>query len=302
MSLNPQPDEILICIGKSSDNTEALVWNFVGKISTPVEIYYDRDGIGTGYAMNILTSAAKGDIILWIDADMYLPTNWVELVRKLFAEYNLKWLLGKPYEILPEVLPSLTDYQVDIDKLNFEFGRNPTGGLTAFSRREMIELGNFDSFFVRGQDLDATLRFMSAKDVGGTCRSVIHAGLEGGSNFKKVLTRQTFWKFFYKYGLKYCLIDKHHSLAASLRTVFVLSLIGAIVFSFFNITVVIALLFINFLSIASLAVGVHLTYGRISENLLLLQLVGSFGEFYQLFSVIFKKDKLKFGYGAKWLK
>jgi len=74
-----KPKEVLICDGGSTDKTLEILKDYPVKIvATNVK--------GVGSARNVLTSAASGKIIAWIDSDVVIPTNWLEVREKIHRE------------------------------------------------------------------------------------------------------------------------------------------------------------------------------------------------------------------------
>ena len=294
--LDPQPDEILICVGKSRDKTEDIVLRFQKESSTPVRVFYDREGNGTGYAMNLMVPEATNELIIWIGSDHILPSNFISFVCVLFEKHGLSWLQGVPIEIDPKDIKNIVAKKIDMNHAWFKRLKgkwSPIGSLEAFNKSDVLKVGNFDPYFSRSQDTDILVRLTSSDVVGGVSLGTVHAGLLGKINFKKALINQTFWKLFYKYGWKYCIINKHHFFGMSLRMAFITSL-GMLLLSFFinnfHLTPLSSLillpLFIS--SFLGLVTGIIISYRRININLILIQIVGSVGEFYQLIKIIFK--------------
>jgi glycosyltransferase involved in cell wall biosynthesis len=288
-TLDPQPSEILICIGESRDETEGMVLQFQRESPTPVRVFYDHEGLGTGYAMSLMVPEAANELIVWIGSDHVLPSNFIGFVDELFSKHGLSWLQGVPIEVNPKILKDVTASKIEVNHTWFEGleGRwEPSGGLMAFRRSAALKVGGFDPAFRRSQDTDLLMRLVSAGFGGGVTRGTIHGGVTGWINFRKVVANQTFWRLFRKYGWRYCLVDKHRFTGTVLRMGFSTSLIGFSLGVAFNMFYLKIFFFpLSLLSLLSLISGVAITYKRFSFNLLMLQLVGSFGELYQLINV-----------------
>jgi len=301
-----QPDEYVVCIGKSEDKTEELILDFQKKCSVPVRLCYDREGIGTGYAMSLSLSKAKGDIILWASSDGIKSKHWVERMMGFFvSNENLSYLCNsgtpenpsKISEVDPEKIPASTE-------LKYTNGADPLSGIIAFRRKDAIEVGGFDPLFTRGQDFDLVIRLSQAGKIGADCGSEgYHFGIYGMRNTTKALKTGTFFRFFYKYGWRYCLLCKHHFFGVLLRTGFLFSII-MILLSLAIGSIPSATLFglTLALSIFGLCYGVIVSHGKLSLNLLVFQFLESIGEYKQLWILIKNKNKPEFGYGKKWLK
>jgi glycosyltransferase involved in cell wall biosynthesis len=293
------PDEILVCIGKCTDNTEHVVLELQKKSPVPFKILYDRDGIGTGYAVNILTTEAKGEVILWIDADHIKPKDWVKQILIYFEQdKDLTYLRERGEENSSSVMSYFKVPEIEYKhsiKYDTKYLISPAG-MMAFRRKAVLDVGNFDPFFARGQDLDMTVRLLHNNDKGGECTPYgHHFGINGKKNFWKPLKTPTFFKFLYKYGLKYCLVDKYGFLALGIRTIFLLSIVALLLG---QIYLSIAGFFIFFLGFY---IGFKTANRKFTFNILYVQMLNSIGEYYQLYKLLTNKNRPALGYGSKWM-
>ena len=305
LNLSTQPDEYVICIGKSEDNTEQLILDFQKQSKIPVNICYDNLGIGTGYAMNQLVSKATGDIILWANSDGIKSTEWVSRIITFFnSDKNISYLCNSGILENPNKMSTINLNDLPSSTtLKYISGIDPISGIIAFKKSDAISAGNFDSFFTRGQDFDMVIRLSQSGKIGADCGiQGYHFGVYGGRNLRKGLKTGTFFKFLYKYGYRYCLINPHHFGGIILRTGFLFSTI------MFLLTLLIksnlAILFGLTLSISllGLSFGLIISHKKFTFNLLLFQLIESIGEFYQLYLFMNNPDKQEIGYGKKWLR
>jgi glycosyltransferase involved in cell wall biosynthesis len=297
-----QPDEYVICIGKSEDRTEELIMDFKRKSPVPVELCYDREGIGTGYAMGQLLAKAKGDIILWANSDGIKSKYWVKRSIGFFdTNPDISYLtnsgvLENPNKILtadPETIP----VQLNIKRYD---GVSPLLGIIAFRKQAVVDVGGFDPLFTRGQDLDAVVRMSLAGKKGADCGlQGYHFGVYGTNNLKKTFKSGTFFKFLYKFGWKYCIINPHHLLGTLFRSIFLFSLIFTIITLLFNFIISLFFIKIMLLSLLCLSIGIIISHSTINMNLLIFQMLESIGEYYQLYLFIRIKEKPSIGYGLK---
>jgi len=307
LSQTRQPDEILICIGKCTDNTEKIVLDFQKRCPVPTVILYDREGIGTGYAMKILTERAMGDVVLWIDADHIKPKDWVYQIVKYFEDDpDLVYLRERGEENSSSSMsyfkPPETEYirSITYDTKHYI---SPSG-MMAFKRDNVINVGNFDPLFVRGQDLDMTVRLIFSNSKGGVCTPYgHHFGVNGQKNMWKPLKTPTFFKFIYKYGWRYCFIDRYGFFALLLRSTFIFSTLS-LIFSIILKNPPIFLLSILglFTFITGFFLGFKIEKRKLTFNILLVQILSGVGEYYQIYCLLTKEDKPRLGYGVKWIK
>jgi len=301
------PDEILICIGPSTDRTEELVLEFQKKSKVPVRVFYDREGIGTGYAINLITENAKGDLVLWIDSDGIKPHSWVKRISNYFEkDKDLIYLRERGKEIDSANISKFhtEDYTYTPHITYDNEGKIITAaGLMAFRRDQVLKLDNFDPLFSRGQDLDMTIKLFSSDYKGGECTSQgYHFGVYGLNNIKKCFKHGTFFKLLYKYGWRYCFVYPQHFAGVLLRTTFLLSTIFLLISLFYGYTQV-SLIFggLILLTQIGIALGLYISFGRLNINQFVIQILDSIGEFYQLWCLMRIKNKPPMGYGKKYI-
>ena len=300
-----QPDEYVICIGKSEDKTEELILEFQKQSKVPVKLCYDREGIGTGYALSQLVSNASGDVLLWASSDGVKSKHWVERMEKFFSNNpDISYLcnsgISKPPSQIANLNPEDVPFTGKLIPIN---GADSLAGIIAFRRKDVIDVGGFDPLFKRGQDFDAVIRLVLSGKRGANCGPQgYHFGIRGKQNLKKGLMTGTFHKFLYKYGWRYCLIVPHHFIGAVLRTAFLLSLIMLLITLPFSLILATISGSILLLSILGLCAGIIISHKTLSLNLLVFQFIESIGEFYQLYLFMKIKNKPPMGYGLKWKK
>lgn len=301
-----QPEEILICVGKSEDRTEEIVLEFQKNSRVPVKVFYDNDGLGTGYAMNLLVSNTKTDILLWGSSDVIKPKDWIYNILKFYTDNpDLVYLTSNEKELNSKDIKEYLTKKDEEYTGNFLYNNGgivTIYGLSSFRRKNVLGVGNFDPFFNRGQDLDMTIRLAlsGARGGGETEPMGVHFGVHGTKNLNKVFKHGTYFKFLYKYGLKYISLIPHHTFAVLIRSVFLFSLISLLISYILSIQTILSLSIFTFiLSLISILFGLYITHHRITLNLLLLQFFDSIGEYYQLYLLIKEKNKKEMGYGNR---
>lgn len=297
-----QPDEYVICIGKSEDRTEELIIDFKSKSPVPVELCYDRDGIGTGYAMGLLLEKAKGDIILWSNSDGIKSKFWVQRLKRHFEENpDIDFLSNSGVLENPSKMEDADPEQIPVTENIIKYkGVLPLSGIIAFRRQAVVDVGGFDPLFKRGQDFDAVVRMTFAGKHGADCGlQGYHYGVFGANNLKKALISGTFFRFFYKFGWKYCFLNPHHFFGFLLRSGFLFSLLLILIMLPINIRLSMLFSITLLFSIVGLIMGIVVSHKKLSLNLLVFQMLESIGEYYQLY-IFLKTEKPPFGYGLKW--
>lgn len=310
-----QPDEYLFCISPSKDKTYELIAQFKHKMesvykSLKVQIIEDSDDLGTGYARKVLTDEAKGKYISWVDADFILPRNWIESLLYLEDKHSFDGLEGEICEITSEEADELKtkgelDFEIDVTSyglVDIKWQGRYGMGRHLLKREHIIQVGNFDSFFTRGQTHDLTYRLSANNTKRFRCKGLkfYHTGLLKGYKKKgfiqNVLNRSTYLKFFYKYGLNILTMDKEHTLLFIYRVglvgLFLLSIIFYKLWIFPLLTM---------LGVLGLFIGVSSRYG-FKVNLFFIQIGKCIGELTTIYDIIVYKNRQPFGYGKKYLK
>jgi len=303
-----QPSEYIVCIGPSSDSTEELIREFVDQTTVPIKIIYDKAGIGTGYARKTIIENCSQEYVIWADSDFIFPPNWVEILIEILKRDKFDYLEYPTDENIitqdkateMNRTAKLPD-SIDLSSLK----RKPTQpfSILVLRREAAIEVGNYDPYFVRGQGLDLTIRLNvhSYKGIGYRGMNVHH--IWEGRTFRKSLSRATYFRFLYKYGLDYALLGgKHteHSIAFFLRSCVVLSFPLLSLFLIMGLQATIPLLML--LGGYGVLIGGLITGRRFSLISCINQFVKCFGEYCLLYKILTDKNKPKRGYGKKFLK
>jgi glycosyltransferase involved in cell wall biosynthesis len=302
-----QPDEYVICIGKSQDRTEEIVKEFVKNIGVPVKIIYDNEGIGTGYARKNIIEVASQEYLYWVDSDVILPKNIIETVYFLINTYKFDILNVTPdfksRQITMKRAKEMYEkneipQDINISQINIKT-TNPKN-IHIFKRSIILEAGNYDPFFTRGQDedLDVRLKFMNIKSIMTDKFFYLHSGVL--DQYSKMLISQVYLKFLYKYGFRFAFFGGDHtelSIAFFIRTLILVSMVSTVINFLVGYSVLLPLfIFISLLSL--LFIGVTLRYG-FRPKLYVMQFFKCFGEYYVLYMFFKYKNLEEFGYGWK---
>lgn len=294
------PEEILICIGKSQDTTEEIIREFNQKFhsnSKYPRIFYDSEGLGTGYAMNLLVQKATQDWLLWVASDEILDPNYI---------YRCKEIIEKNYEyaaILAPVLENRTPK--NDDPLHIDITRDSLTpqiqSKKLLNRTIVTAVGNFDPLFKRGQDLDIILRIRDKGYLLGYNPTLAfrHEGYNGRINYKKATQSPTFIQFFWKYGLNLYKKEPPIINGTFLRILFFISSILAPVFTMLNHAYLSIFFQATLLSsIFFIIMGIYKTYGSLTLTRFIFQVIQSFSEIPSIITFLLKKEKPPFKYGV----
>ena len=126
-------------------------------------------------------------------------------------------------------------------------------------------------------------------------------GLVG--QYSKMFDRSQFFRFVYKYGFGYPLLDYgciEHTAAFVLRSGVLFSSLSTLVCLLSNVSVVFSL-FCLFLFSFILALGLTMKHG-FKPSLYIIQLGKCPGEYYRLYKIMRLKNRKGFGYGKESLK
>ena len=86
--------DIIVCDGGSTDNTVKLAQKYAKVLRSPIRGKVDQ--------LNFATKHAKGDILLFLDADTMLPHNYFQRIFELFENESNLWACGAKFKYWPE--------------------------------------------------------------------------------------------------------------------------------------------------------------------------------------------------------
>ncbi len=237
----PKKDlEVLFVDGMSSDQTREIVQAYTQQYTFLKLI--DNPRTTVPYAMNIGIEAAKGDIIIRLDAHAVYPTDYFsKLVEGLHRHHADN--VGAQCRTLP-VNQSATAIAI-AEALTSSFGvgnsmfrigitediETDTVPFGCFRREVFEKVGLYDTELIRNQDDELNARIINH---GG--KIVLLAGLEFDYYARDSYAK--LYKMYYQYGLYKPLVNKKLGCPATMRQfippIFVVGLIcGAILSIFF---------------------------------------------------------------------
>lgn len=227
-----EPFEILIADGHSRDDTLKVAQQF-----QKVKIIGFAKGVGK--ARRMLTEHASGGIIAWVDADVLLPSNWLESHLQLHsANKHVLMLSGKwPGQTIPPD-GDITDISCEPTPLR------EGGTLTQMActmKKGIFSLVNYDRRFRVAEDWDFTT---SADRIGirsfssdGLLMFHIRRPVSRKFRVRFALYSGNYVVFLKKYGLWYIKYDPRRLVSFVVRIAMLYALPLAIILSPFTLLV-----------------------------------------------------------------
>jgi len=149
-----KPKEVLICDGNSTDKTLEILKEY------PVKIVA-TDVKGVGSARNVLASAASGKKIAWIDSDVAIPVNWLELREKIHRERpeidclsNLTGFMDIKEAIEKSKIP------ISLEKIVLNPSKEISQAALTVKRDVIQRAGGYDPLFEWGEEWDLRIRLL----------------------------------------------------------------------------------------------------------------------------------------------
>jgi len=158
--------EIIVIDNNSTDHTLSVARTF--QLANPDTIkIYERNDIQSSYAArNLGVKKAKGEIISFVDADMWVPEDWLKSVVRTITTTNARYM-GTSVELVMPNQPTFCDrynYHTGFPVKTYleKFNWTPTCCLTV-EATVFDEVGLFDERLVSGGDLEFGKRVAEAE-------------------------------------------------------------------------------------------------------------------------------------------
>jgi len=156
--------EVIFVDDGSEDETLSIIREYASKMDMRVKIFHHK-WRGLGYSRNVVVQNASGEYIIWVDGDMILPKDHVQLQVK-FMDENPKVGIGKAkYAIFSKenVVALLEDVPFIILGLqNYPQALKLAGtGGSIYRTNAVRQVGSFDDRLTGvGEDIDVAYRIM----------------------------------------------------------------------------------------------------------------------------------------------
>jgi glycosyltransferase involved in cell wall biosynthesis len=155
--------EIIIVDNNSTDKTAVIIKSFS-------EVIYTRETIqGRSYTRNHGAKISKGNILVFIDADVFLDSQWLKFLAVKFKKKSIGGGQGRVIPTNNDGQASLNNFRIRqqneaTDKTNIilrlKYFESPmVNSAACIYRKEAFELvGGFDVFLERHEDIDLAKR------------------------------------------------------------------------------------------------------------------------------------------------
>lgn len=160
LKCEPAPDEIILVDDGSTDHSHSAVETL------PVKLIR-CEHLGRATALNRGISQAKGELLLFTDADCIVPVDWVE---KILDKLNPEEFSGIGGNLMPshftpvetaKVLRYVHEFETDYI-LSGNYSRFCLNGNNmAILKKAVVSVGGFDETFFHGADADLTRRLLN---------------------------------------------------------------------------------------------------------------------------------------------
>jgi chlorobactene glucosyltransferase len=173
-----KPFEIIVLDDNSDDKTYEIANSYKSQLDNLKVIKgepLEKDWIGKNWACYQLAQASKGDILLFIDADVELSKNAIESVIFNYQKYGVALLSINPTQITKSFGEKLTIPLINIVllgflpliliyKLKFKYLTTVNGQVIAFDRCKYFELGGHKAIYNKNvEDIELSYLYKSKK-------------------------------------------------------------------------------------------------------------------------------------------
>jgi glycosyltransferase involved in cell wall biosynthesis len=142
--------ELIVVIRPAGDRTEELASKYADKLII-------QNGRGLGAARNLGASSAKGEILIFIDADTVITPSFMETLDKIFEDNNVISVVPKFYVYDGSGRGAFSQTFLSILSRIINQFKFLLYGMTAVIRKDAFQdLGGFRNVF--GEDIDLALR------------------------------------------------------------------------------------------------------------------------------------------------
>ncbi|MEM2292358.1 MAG: glycosyltransferase [Nitrososphaeria archaeon] len=153
--------EVIFVDDGSTDDTLFIMKYYASKMDMNVKVFYHK-WKGLGYTRNVVVNNANGDYILWVDADLILPFNYITKMIEFMERNNRVAIAAGSYEMLDQKnLAAFLD-NVEYVAYHYKSGTNlPGTGGAMFRVKAIREIGGFDEN-IKGscEDIDIAYRLL----------------------------------------------------------------------------------------------------------------------------------------------
>ncbi len=163
--------QLIIVDDGSEDHTPQIINDYIHKTDIRTNVYQIKAS-GLGPARNIVVENADGEIIVWVDADEILTSNYIKVQAEFMEKNPDVGITAGVIDFVPnklilnlELMPGLFFHETFEDSPTFIWKTKKlvgTGGST-FRVKALRQVNGFDNRLTgAGEDVDAARRIISA--------------------------------------------------------------------------------------------------------------------------------------------
>lgn len=217
-----KPSEILVVDGYSEDGTLKIIEKY-----PDVKVLGFARGIGK--ARKILADRATGDIIAWVDADVEVPPNWLEVHLKVNEGKEIK-ILSSGRKFRRRTSP-VSEFSCE-EKPAHEWLGIVQAACTM--KKEIFSVVNYDERFKRGEDWEFVVSAHREGIRSHYCDGLFafHISRPRTRYLKDMIYAGNYVTYLGKYGLWYVKFNPRHFLAFLLRIALIYAIPISLIFRF----------------------------------------------------------------------
>ncbi len=152
--------EVVVVDGKSSDKTQDLVKIYLEKL--PLQFLITEKGVS--HQRNVGAKIAKGQFLVFFDADVQIPANFLSLLQHKIQNYGgevfTTYIKPDSRNIADKVIAQYFNWGIAFSAL---LDKPMIGGFNFIVSKSAFErVGGFDERIVHGEDIDLSMRLQKA--------------------------------------------------------------------------------------------------------------------------------------------
>jgi len=186
--------EIIVSDSKSKDRTRTIAKKYRAKV-----VVDERRGIGAG--RNFGAKFAKGDILLFVDADTVMMMNTVSEIVQSFSQNKV---VGVTCPVIP-LKPTIRNLALYLFFNKFSEAsiksKNPyvAGICVAYKKKNFLSIGGFDEKLAAAEDLDMSQRISKLGKIIFNNKTFVLTSPRRFEKWGHLRSTQKYLKIFLKY-------------------------------------------------------------------------------------------------------
>lgn len=167
--------EILVVDNRSTDDSARLALEWAGGRDVELRVIDAGQKPGEPFARNVGLAAARGEHVLYCDADDVVAPTWITAMTDALRTAPYATGPVDMYQLNPAWIADVRGSSVTGRSVMYEQVPYAHGCNMGFRRDALVELGGFDEAYTAGCDLDIAIRMWEAgHDLGYHDGALIH--------------------------------------------------------------------------------------------------------------------------------